>query len=63
MQIGLHQRLERTKVGREICCRRLAHVADAEREQEACERGVLGSLDGAQEIIGTLLAHTVKLRE
>ena len=55
-----HQRVEAAEMVREREGRRLPHVADAEREQEAGERRLLAPLECRDEIGRRLRAHALE---
>ena len=60
---GVHDAVERTEVFRQVLGRRLAHVADAQRVQEARQRRLLALLQGRDQVDGALLAHALQRRQ
>ena len=52
--------VERPEVLRQRRGGRLAHLADAERDEEAGQRGLLAALELRQQVLGRLLAHALE---
>ena len=60
---GVHQRIDAAEVAREVARRGLAHVTDAERVDEARQRGRLALLDRRDHVAGALVGHALQRGE
>src|SRR5262245_38795028 len=58
--VRIQQRLERAEVGRQIPCRRLADVPDAQRIDEPRERRLLRACKRVQQVLRRLLGHPLE---